>query len=148
MEKTKRLCLVLPNEDDAYNISVFNDNFRIIDEKGGSTEELDKLLTDDKTCLVNAINEVFQLGGDVKQSLVTAIKTADPNIKISADNTIDEICKAIIQIAKNWETKDLANRKMISDVVNKAETTDVAGLYMYATWENIGKFITQYLTNG
>ena len=57
MTKTKRLGLVLPNEDEAYNINVFNENFRIIDEKGGSTEALENLLTEDKTSLVNAINE-------------------------------------------------------------------------------------------
>lgn len=148
MTKTKRLGLVLPNEDEAYNINVFNENFRIIDEKGGSTEALENLLTEDKTSLVNAINEVFQSGGDVKAKVVQAIRTADSKISISTDNTWDEICAAIIKIATNWEAADKSNRGMIAQACNTAETTDIATLGMYPSWSNIKTFIATYLKNG
>ena len=77
--ETKNLYLVISDENDAYNVSVFNNNFQLIDEAmenvGKGTEDLTKLQTNDKTSLVNAINEVFQSGGDVKQKFE---KEVDP----------------------------------------------------------------------
>lgn len=148
MTQTEKLGLVLPDENESYNISVFNDNFRTIDENIGGAENLENLLTEDKTSLVNAINEVFQSGGDVKASIVNAILTADSTISITTDNTWGEICAAIIMIDTNWEATDKANRALIAQACNTAETTNVATLGMYAPWTNIKTFILDYLTNG
>lgn len=149
MTTTDKLGLVLPDEAEAYNISVFNDNFRRIDANIGSSENLSELLTEDKTSLVNAINEVFQSGGsEVKASIVNAIITADSTIKVSTENTWDEMTAAIIQIAKNWENTDKSNRGLIAAACNTAETTGVATLGLYPSWKNIKTFILEHLTNG
>lgn len=148
MTQTEKLGLVLPDENESYNINVFNDNFRTIDKNIGGAENLENLQTEDKTSLVNAINEVFQSGGDVKASVVNAILTADSKISISTDNTWEEICAAIIQIATNWENTDKNNRGVIAQACNTAETTNESTLGMYPSWTNIKIFILTYLTNG
>ena len=145
---TENYGLLLPEQDESYNVDDFNENFKTIDANMGGKEDLTKLETEHKDSLVDAINEVFQHGGDVKQKIVDAIKTADSTISISTDNTYEEICTAIIKIATNWVAKDKENRKMIALACNQAETTNIASLGMYASWENIKSFILTYLTNG
>ena len=148
MKKTTKYGLLLPDQDDSYNVEDFNANFMAIDEKMGGAEDLTKLDTENKESLVGAINEVFQLGGNAKEKIVAAIKTADSTINISTDNTYEEICEAIIKISTNWATVDKNNRRMIAQACNQAETTNIASLGMYPSWENVKSFILMYLTNG
>lgn len=60
MEHTEKLGLVLPSTDENYDVDVFNENFRIIDENIGGAENLADLRTNEKANLVGAINEVLQ----------------------------------------------------------------------------------------
>ena len=148
MEHTEKLGLVLPDENETYNINVFNENFRTIDKNIGGAENLQDLLTENKTSLVAAINEVFQQGGediDIKLAVVDAILTADGKIEITEENTWEEICAAIVQIATNWVAKDNKTRVAIIEAID-AVSTGSHFLALTATWAQIQPFIRSYMT--
>ena len=148
MTQTEKLGLVLPDENESYNINVFNDNFRTIDKNIGGAENLQDLLTENKTSLVGAINEVFQSGGadiDTKLAVVDAILTADGKIEITEENTWEEICAAILEIATNWEAKDKKTRVGIIEAID-AVSTGNHFLALTVTWPQIKSFIESYMT--
>lgn len=68
MQETTNLGLKKPDASDFYDVGDNNDNMDVIDEKMGNLSELE---TTEKNSLVSAINEVFTLGNEKKQKLVT-----------------------------------------------------------------------------
>lgn len=55
---TENYGLLLPEQDESYNVDDFNENFKTIDKIMGGKEDLTKLDTEHKDSLVDAINEV------------------------------------------------------------------------------------------
>lgn len=58
MKITENYGLLLPEQDESYNVDDFNENFKTIDKIMGGKEDLTKLDTEHKDSLVDAINEV------------------------------------------------------------------------------------------
>lgn len=66
---TKNIGLVLPEEDDYYNISIPNENMEMIDKAVGDVNSLKE--TVGATDLSDAITKVFHLGNEKKEQLVS-----------------------------------------------------------------------------
>ncbi|BDH60155.1 hypothetical protein MTP04_02850 [Lysinibacillus sp. PLM2] len=77
-----------------------------VNEHLAEVGQLSDLQTSDKTTIVNAINEVFQAGNNVKSEVVTALLSIDPSLSITQNSTWSEIEAAILEVQTGVDTTD------------------------------------------
>ena len=97
-----------------------------------SIGDKEQLQTEDKSSIVNAINEVFQSGVNVKNNMVQAINSKITVPDITADDTWDNIVSSVKNI------KEAQGNAVAADVISGKTFTNSTGELLTGTIVNRG----------